>query len=227
MRDGTLIKDKNNHILFFFSLRCGLLYDEFVEGEQLRSLNLLYAKLAENLSDVHLSEVKRKQVSLLMEGLRSKKGIQRQTVTDVLRSNHIDIDINKLFSKHQLSVGKSFSGVELMHFCANDEYHDSWLLKDVKPLGSVVFWQFVVPIVLDIIKLVGCEYLFLFAADLTEDELLVRYYNDYLGFTEKTEHHVAMPLYDLACKFMYQDTKDLMNRRNVFFDNFNPDEDAV
>lgn len=123
----------------------------------------MYTKLAENLTDVHLSKDKRKQLSLLMEGLRSKKGIQRQTVT----------------------------------------------------------------IILDIITLVGCEYLFLFAADLTEDELLVRYYNDYLGFTEKTEHHVAMPLYDLACKFMYQDTKDLMNRRNVFFDNFNPDEDAV
>lgn len=187
----------------------------------------MYAKLAENLSDVHLSEVERKQVSLLMEGLRSKKGIQRQTVTDVLRSNHIDIDINKLFSKHQLSVGKSFSGVELMHFCANDEYRTIWPLIDIKPLGAVVFWQFVVPIVLDTIKLVGCEYLYLFAADLTEDELLVRYYSEYLGFAEKAEHQVAMPLYDLACKFMYQETKDLLCRRNTFFETFNPDEDAV
>lgn len=166
-------------------------------------------------------------MSLLMEGLRSKKGIQRQTVTDVLRSNHIDIDINKLFSKHQLSVGKSFSGVELMHFCANDEYRTIWPLIDIKPLGAVVFWQFVVPIVLDTIKLVGCEYLYLFAADLTEDELLVRYYSEYLGFAEKAEHQVAMPLYDLACKFMYQETKDLLCRRNTFFETFNPDEDAV
>lgn len=76
-------------------------------------------------------------------------------------------------------------------------------------------------------NLAGCEYLFLFAADLTDDMNLVNYYREYLGFTDKSEHQVAMPLYDLTCKFMYQKTVDLVERRAKFFETFNPDTDAI
>lgn len=222
-----VVKDEDGNILFYFSLKCGLLYDEFIEGERLKMLSKFYDLVISRQKDISLSAEDRKELEQILELLRSKKGVKREQVADVLHKNANDIDINTPFRTGQHNVGKTYSGVELMHFCANDQYHDDWHLKDAKPLGAVVFWQFVVPQVINIMKLVGCEYLFLFAADLTDDEYLVNYYREYLGFTDQSEHQVAMPIYDLTCKFMYQKTIDLVERRQSFFEYFNPDENAI
>lgn len=222
-----VVKDSSNNILFYFSLKCGQLYDEFIEGEGLKMLNKFYQLVVTRQKDENISEADRKELEQIVELLRTKKGVQRKQVADVLHKNTNDIDIDKLFRPGQHNVGKTYSGVELMHFCANDQYHSDWALKDVKPLGAVIFWQFVVPRVVHIMEMVGCEYLFLFAADLTADELLVNYYREYLGFTDRLEHKAAMPIYDINCKFMFQKTIDLKERRRQFFENFNPDEDAI
>ena len=89
-------------------------------------------------------------------------------------------------------------------------------------LGSIIFWKFIIPQVKYLLEIVGCEYIFLFAADLSEDESLVNYYRE-LGFTDSLVHHVAIPLYDLACKFMYQETNQLIEKQKKFFEDFNPD----
>ena len=222
-----VVKDSSNNILFYFSLKCGQLYDEFIEGEGLKMLNKFYQLVVTRQKDENLSEADRKELEQIVELLRTKKGVQRKQVAKVLNKNTNDIDFDKLFRPGQHNVGKTYSGVELMHFCANDQYHSDWALKDIKPLGAVIFWQFIVPQVINIMEIVGCEYLFLFAADLTDDEYLVNYYREHLGFTDRIEHIAAMPLYDLNCKFMFQKTVDLKERRSIFFENFNPDEDAI
>lgn len=94
-------------------------------------------------------------------------------------------------------------------------------------LGAVVFWHFLVPKICELRKIAGCEYLFLFAADLTPDELLVNYYRANLGFKDSNEYGTAIPLYDYACKFMYQELKDIEERREAFYADFNPDEEAI
>jgi hypothetical protein len=91
-------------------------------------------------------------------------------------------------------------------------------------LGAVVFWQFVVPIVLKVREYVGCEYLFLFAADDSTDLTLVRHYKNMMGFVDEGERATAKPLYDLSCKFMYQEADKLQQRREEFFENFNGEE---
>lgn len=45
-----IIKDMENNVLFFFSLKCGLLFDEFIEGEKLTRLKELCSKLADKLN---------------------------------------------------------------------------------------------------------------------------------------------------------------------------------
>ena len=222
-----VVKDSSNNILFYFSLKCGQLYDEFIEGEGLKMLNKFYQLVVTRQKDENISEADRKELEQIVELLRTKKGVQRKQVAKVLNKNTNDIDFDKLFRPGQHNVGKTYSGVELMHFCANDQYHSDWALKDIKPLGAVIFWQFIVPQVINIMEIVGCEYLFLFAADLTDDEYLVNYYREHLGFTDRIEHIAAMPLYDLNCKFMFQKTVDLKERRSIFFENFNPDKDAI
>lgn len=89
-----------------------------------------------------------------------------------------------------------------------------------------MFWQFIVPKILDLMEIVGCEYLFLFAADLSEDVDLVNYYVDNLEFIDASEHSAATPMYDFACRFLCQETSTLQERRTSFFEHFNPDEEV-
>ena len=78
----------------------------------------------------------------------------------------------------------------------------------------------------DLMEIVGCEYLFLFAADLSEDADLVNYYVDNLEFIDASEHSAATPMYDFACRFLCQETSTLQERRTSFFEHFNPDEEV-
>lgn len=86
-----------------------------------------------------------------------------------------------------------------------------------------MFWFFVAKKVLEVKELLGIQYLFLFAADLSDYRTLIEYYMDRLGFNRDEERATVKPIYDLSCEFMYQETKNLAERRQVFFDNFNND----
>ena len=83
------------------------------------------------------------------------------------------------------------------------------------------FWYFIVPLILSAREIVGCEYLFLFAADSTDDQTLVEYYRNILNFHDNNERAVAKPVYDFSCKFMYQEVSPLPMLQKEFFDNFN------
>ena len=118
-------------------------------------LNKFYQLVVTRQKDENISEADRKELEQIVELLRTKKGVQRKQVAKVLNKNTNDIDFDKLFRPGQHNVGKTYSGVELMHFCANDQYHSDWALKDIKPLGAVIFWQFIVPQVINIMEIVG------------------------------------------------------------------------
>lgn len=125
-------------------------------------------------------------------------------------------------------VGSTFSGIELVHFCTNEDTRSYWKEEiEGQKLGVVVFWNFVVREVLETMKHVGCQYLFLFAADKTDDEELVTYYRDSLYFKEAVDVSTAKPIYDLTCKFMYQETCKLRSEQQYFFDHYNVDSDEV
>ena len=48
-----------------------------------------------------------------------------------------------------------------------------------------------------------------------------------LVFMRDDERATIKPIYDLTCEFMYQEVNDLEQRRQLFFDNFNPDTEEV
>lgn len=217
-----LIKDKEGNILFFFSLKCGLLFDEFIEGDKLIKLKELCSTLSQKLNTEGLSESEADGIKSILENVRSKKGIKKEDVARLLGTTKDSKDIETIFDQNIKNVGKTFAGIEIVHFCANDEYHDEWNERKLpRSLGTIVFWNFIVPKVIELRKIVGCEYLFLFAADNDPDEHLVNYYSNRLRFKKADEHSTAMPIYDFTCKFMYQEAKNLETLRNKFFDNFN------
>ena len=109
-------------------------------------------------------------------------------------------------------------------------------------MGETLFWQFVLPKMLEINSLVGCEYAYLFAADSIRDSTLIKYYQEVLHFECPTNLGGIKPQYDFLCTFMSkrlrplssnrkmfldpqlfedEDTMSLEDYRNAFFENFN------
>ena len=69
--------------------------------------------------------------------------------------------------------------------------------------------------------------MFLFAADLSENDSLIGYYRDRLDFMRDEERATVKPIYDLSCEFMYQECGDIEERCSLFFDNFNLDQEEI
>ena len=136
---------------------------------------------------------------------------------EVARALHLSLDseeLLKIFGENNKNVGTTFAGVEIVHFCANEAYRDFWYQTGIhQKLGTVVFWQFIVPKILDLMEIVGCEYLFLFAADLSEDADLVNYYVDNLEFIDASEHSAATPIVEHTDKVVYLDDGQIADIR--------------
>lgn len=221
-----VVKDKNGEMLFFFSLKNGMLYDQHLDEKTIKLLKQLYEYLEQLDADADLTDEDRQMIEVVKEKVRSRKGLTKAELERIPKKNaKILEDLEHELNKNITHVGKTYSGLELVHFCSNSEADDLWQSIGLpNGLGAVVFWQFVVPIVLKVREYVGCEYLFLFAADDSTDLTLVRYYKNVLGFADEGEKATAKPLYDLSCKFMYQETETLAQRREEFFENFNVEE---
>ena len=167
-------------------------------------------------------------IDKVLEEIRSRKGIIKADLKRISKKNKSIEDFEKLFNDDQEKVGETFSGVEIVQFCSNEDCSKYWEQYGMKQkFGVVVFWHFIVPKVLSLMEIVGCQYVFLFAADDSEDEDLVNYYKTWLKFESSQERSAATPVYDLTCKFLYQDTCSLKEKRSYFYDHFNPEEDAV
>lgn len=223
-----VVKTDKNDILFFFSLKCGLLYDEFIEGEKLEKLKQLYKYLLDVKADEESSDSDKAVIDSILESVRAKKGLKQEDVARILHTTIDSDEFKSLFDTNAKNVGRTFAGVEIVHFCVNEDLRNVWKGYGIEQkLGTVVFWHFIVPKVQELMQIAGCEYMFLFAADSSENEELVNYYMDNLQFKRADEHSAAIPLYDFTCKFMYQKTIDLQERRKAFYANFNYENDVV
>ena len=224
-----LIKDKDGNILFYFSIKSGTLYDSHLDANVIKLINTLNAYIQDSLSDPDLSDKQKAELNRFQEKIRSHKGITRYDLDRLpKKKTKLFVDLEKELSKDVTHVGKTFSSLELVHFCANNECDDLWeSLGLPHSIGVVVFWYFIVDILLKTRKLLGIQYLFLFAADLSENDSLIGYYRDRLDFMRDEERATVKPIYDLSCEFMYQECKDIEERRNMFFDNFNLEQEEI
>lgn len=221
-----LIKDKSGEVLFFFSLKCGLLYDQFLDTRQLALIKEINKKLDELTLDQSIKPDEMELINIVREKLRTRKGITKADLKRLTqRGESIFDDLEKELNENITRVGQTFSGIELSHFCSNKLTDNLWEKYNLpQKRGSIFFWKFIVPIVEEIVKHVGCQYIFLFAADITEDEKLIKHYIDDMNFRIPDNLATTKPVYDFACKFMCNEVANLEAQRIAFFENFNPDE---
>lgn len=125
-------------------------------------------------------------------------------------------------------VQSTHPGIELVHFCANDTIRKKWKAYNLgHSMGETLYWKFIAPKFFEVQNIVGCEYAFLFAADLSEDGSLVNYYDVALKFQKRQDVGTNKPFYDFCCEFMCQGVNEMKKRREAFFENFNADVDDV
>lgn len=73
-----VVKDNDDNVLFFFSLKCGLLFDEFIEGEKLTRLKELCSTLSEKLNRGNVPEEDMDGLKAILESVRAKKRIEER-----------------------------------------------------------------------------------------------------------------------------------------------------
>ena len=107
-----------------------------------------------------------------------------------------------------MRVGSTRSGIELTHICINDSYVRG--IEHYKGgLGLLLFYVYIVPLIKEIYTVIGCEYLYLFVADNSEDRSLVAYYKAEFKFKEldssfsQKGHLPILTAYNQDCTFMY------------------------
>ena len=223
-----VIKNKEGNIVFYFSLKSGQLYDKLIEKEQLRLIKNLFKYFDEIEKEESTSDEDRQLIKEIRESVRTSKGISKAELEKIQKKDNKAVtDIENVFTENLQRVGQTFAGVEIVQFCANETYREYFDSLGFFPhFGAVVFWYFLVPIILKVRKHIGCQYLFLFAADTSDDESLIRYYRT-LHFADAGKHGAVIPLYDWTCRFMYQEISVLAQRKREFFNNFNRDEEDV
>lgn len=210
--------------LLFFSLKCGEI-DVPYNLEKLRtalenSQALLDAAYGMDAPDWARAIVEKRKVDGVLpeqKFLEFYKRHRRNQQKWSLYTQEI-----RLEGENIIRTKQTLAGVELVHFCVHSPAVKRWKEMGMSPrgIGKTMFWEFVVPVIQQVRSLVGCEYLYLFAADSKKSGRLVRYYHE-LGFAIREDLSVSKPEYDFCCFFMCQKVTSLRNRRNEFFRSYN------
>lgn len=211
-------------IVLYFSLRCGSLFTTYTLDDEYEELSdsekdciekLIDARRESNdtfyqMKKMYSDTFSKEQLSLLLriEEHKYKK----------LQDLKFAKDANTA-----LRVDKCYAGIEIQHFCRR--YDASQYAQNHCALGFGLFWRKIIPIVLEISRQIGCEYLYLFAADESEDETepkLITYYKEALGFRELDDEGVLVlkPTYDRQCVCLLQNIDNLQRTCEYLWEAF-------
>lgn len=229
-----IVRTQDNQVLMFFSLKCGELFDPLIDEEELETGLEEYLILLQALSNVDPDTEKQKAALQKLKALSNAKGTNViETLNKILEDTSLKINKLDWLKKEKSAepnenisrVSQTYPGVELVHFCTNDNAKEMWKSYNfLHSMGEVIFWKFIAPLFFEVQNIVGCEYAFLFAADMSEDGTLLNYYNESLKFVADEEIGTNKPYYDFLCSFMCQKLSSLRDNQKWYFENFNPDE---
>lgn len=231
-----LVRTRTGVGLFFFTLEAGELFCPFREllskGGQ-EAVVTLAKKIKAMISSAVDDRVLKEEIRTLLEQKVSadefideieKKYSLTEDNKAKLEAERED-EHNKLISR----VHSTMSGIHINLFCKNDAPEAKAELARLKkicdrPFGEIVFWWFVAPLLMEIRELLGAEYAFLFAADDSDDESLVKYYTQSMGFKPKNDIGANKPWWDWTCTFLCKDLSNLESERKRFVRIFNTEQ---
>ena len=254
-----VVKNPQGKIMLFFSLKCGTLFDpdyvkrcksEYSESKEFQDL-LKRSISGDEAALKKLADLRREMGDEAYEEHLRELRQEYKKRTEVMR--RINNDKAAEPNKKIVRVDQSHPAVEMVGFCVNDRMRGYWqeyfqrsFATRRHTMGKVLFWWFIVPKMIEVSQVAGCEYAYLFAADDEPDGDLMRYYEDALHFRKLTHLGAIKPDYDMCCFFMgrrlfsvdedhldsgevIQDEDDLRGLdyyRDQFFNNFNLSTDV-
>lgn len=212
-----LVKDEQGSVALFFSIKCGLLYKKY-QYDDLEPDKQEFVKM---LMDAIQNRDEDTLNSYSQSGMYSTEEVQELLA---IAQTRMDLKLEERYlqdGEHTLKVDECYSAIEIQHFCRNTSY-----ISDVEtdvPLGFGIFWEIIVPLVCEITGKVGCRYLYLFAADQTNQEdvrKLVRYYKNELKFSDVENMMMIKPYYDTDCLGLVQSVAGLLYNREAVWEEF-------
>lgn len=155
-------------------------------------------------------------------------------------------------TKHVQQVQETFPAIDIKFLGRNKNYKPEIQL-DFK-LGVYVFWEIIVPHLLELADMVGCKYIYLFAADNSEEEesklieipmwtpdydpyedddgeeivkkrKLVDYYMNELKFQNVEKYIILKPHFERKCFTLVQEVSSLQQKRELVWASHMNDEE--
>ena len=232
-----IIKNPDGLPCMFFALKSGALFQplnkKYLESELDKAKQMLELMLNTPDDDVKrqtvIESLRRNESDGAEQIVASVVAIAYDKKTTFQRAlSLLENDQIREGNRPILRVKNTYPGVELTHFCTDDNTKKCWKEYGFRyPLGEVMFWVKIVPIITHIQSSIGCQFAFLFAADETPDGVLTNYYKVELKFVKLVDVGTSKPFYDFCCEFMSQEINNLREAREEFLNNFNPDPDDI
>lgn len=201
-------------IVLYFSLKCGTLFTTYSLDDAYKKLEDAQKSLTNQLIDLRLNHDDNQYYQMLEQAKMVFNEEQIKTMMIIVehRVSLIRERENLQEAQSILRVEECYSAIELKHLCKCDSF-DTRNITGF-PLGFGLFWCKIVPLILDIAKMVGCEYLYVFAADRSDDldaSKLITYYKRSLCFRGLDSEGVEAlkPGYDENCKGLIQPVRYL------------------
>lgn len=255
-----LVRDKNTReIAYYFAINCGILYSE-IEEIQLteaekepfeRYIKALQLTKRKNLTSSQQDEANNKYAEAMNDLYvaagnpdRASYLFSRADDKALIKEEERELFSDTEEKEHTMNVQDTFPAIDIKFLCRNKKYNPGIKL-DFK-IGVYVFWEIIVPHLLKVAGMVGCKYIYLFAADnsdrntskiqepimytpdydpYADDEeeereevlRLVDYYQRELKFEFVTKYKILKSHFERTCFTLVQEVEGLQeNRESVW-----------
>lgn len=233
--DRYLQDDLNGHLasfvvmapnglpMLFFSLRCGELFER-VDPEKMLAGRRFYDEIMDCMNNSQLTDEQKRAEIRLIAGRMQSEGL---TIDDVMeltsKKQSIKADEALEVNKDLTRVSEVHPAIEIKFLGKNavaNSYWKSLGLPADKKMGETLFWTKVVDTIGLMMSMVGCEYVYLFAADNEAEGELVQYYRVRLNFDSNSKMSANKPHFDFQSQFLFQSVKELFAAQKAFMENF-------
>ena len=180
-----IVKTHKNELLLYFSLKCGELFEKLDMDKMqmaLRIKNSVYKiqnKEAFSTEEVEAAE------QFINDNIDEIKILLPDIESYLDKKDDFKTDINVELNTEMQRVLKTYPAIEVVEFCANENGRSAWKHLGInRKMGECVFWHCIVPKLIKVQEVIGCQYVYLFAADSSLDGDLANYYKVALHFEQ-------------------------------------------
>ena len=146
-----IVRNKSNDVLMFFSLKCGELFEPLFDEAEIEAGYEEHLLIIQALHNVESDEEAKTRAIEKIKEVSEAKGISMQTALNlILRETKTKQRMLKVLSREKEAeendkvarVSKTYPGIELVHFCTNDNAKDIWKTYGLgHSMGEVIFWE--------------------------------------------------------------------------------------